>query len=79
MRDAFGGAFMIKLFLVFIAIYIGKEMTDYTYSELGYEFGGKDHSTIMHAYNDIEEKIKIDPSLKNKVKYLMDEVRKYKN
>ncbi len=63
----------------FIAIYIGKEMTDYTYSELGYEFGGKDHSTIMHAYNDIEEKIKIDPSLKNKVKYLMDEVRKYKN
>ena len=63
----------------FIAIYMGKEMTDYTYSELGYEFGGKDHSTIMHAYNDIEEKIKIDPSLKNRIKYLMDEVRKCKN
>ena len=63
----------------FIAIYIAKEMTEYTYSDLGYEFGGKDHSTIMHAYNDIESKIKTDPSLKNRIKFLMEEVRKCKN
>lgn len=63
----------------FIAIYIAKEMTEYTYSDLGYEFGGKDHSTIMHAYNEIADKIKTDPSLKQRIKFLMDEVRKCKN
>lgn len=62
-----------------IAIYISKEMTEYTYTEIGYEFGGKDHSTVMHAYNDVCEKIKIDTSLKSKIKHIMEEVKKFKN
>ena len=62
-----------------IAIYISKEMTEYTYTEIGYEFGGKDHSTVMHAYNDVCEKVKIDSSLKSKIKHIMEEVKKFKN
>ena len=38
-----------------IALYIAKEITEYTYSELGIEFGGRDHSTVMHSCEKIKE------------------------
>ena len=63
----------------FIALYIAREMTEYSFSELGNEFGGRDHSTIMNGYNKISEKIKSDPSLLKKIKILMEEVKKYNN
>lgn len=61
----------------FIALYIAREMTEYSFTELGNEFGGRDHSTIMNGYNKISEKIKSDPSLLKKIKILMEEVKKY--
>lgn len=63
----------------FIALYIAREMTEYSFTELGNEFGGRDHSTIMNGYNKISEKIKSDPSLLKKIKILMEEVKKYNN
>ena len=54
-------------------------MTEYSFTELGNEFGGRDHSTIMNGYNRISEKIKSDPSLLKKIKILMEEVKKYNN
>lgn len=60
-----------------IAIYIAKEMTEITYTELGSEFS-KDHSTIMHNYKAIEDKIKIDSNLDAKIKVLMREIKEYK-
>ena len=62
-----------------IAIYISRELTEISYSELGNEFGGKDHSTIMHAYNTISEKIKFDPSLESKIQLYIREIKEYKN
>lgn len=61
-----------------IAIYIAYNFTEYTFSDLGYEFGGRDHSSIMHAYNKIENSIKTDPSLKQKIDYLIKEIKDYK-
>ncbi len=61
-----------------IAIYISRELTEISYSELGNEFGGKDHSTIMHAYDKIAESIKIDPTLESKINILIREIKEYK-
>lgn len=63
----------------FIAIYIAHEMTEYAYTELGNEFGGRDHATIMNGYKKISEKIKSDPSLLKTIKNLMEKVKKYNN
>ena len=61
-----------------IAIYIARELTEISYSELGNEFGGKDHSTIMHAYDKIAESIKLDSSLESKINILIREIKEYK-
>ena len=61
-----------------IAIYIARELTEMAYTDLGNEFGGKDHSTIMSAYNKIAEQIKIDSSLESKIQLYIREIREYK-
>ena len=61
-----------------IAIYISRELTEIAYTELGNEFGGKDHSTIMSAYNKIAEQIKIDSSLESKIQLYIREIKEYK-
>ena len=61
-----------------VAIYIARELTEISYSELGNEFGGKDHSTIMHAYDKIAESIKLDSSLEAKISLLIREIKEFK-
>ncbi|MCQ2583143.1 MAG: chromosomal replication initiator protein DnaA [Treponema sp.] len=61
-----------------IAIYIAREITEISYTELGMEFGGKDHTTIMHAYEKIAEQIKFDPSLNSKIQLYIREIKDYK-
>lgn len=61
-----------------IAIYIARELTEMAYTDIGNEFGGKDHSTIMSAYNKIAEQIKIDSSLESKIQLYIREIKEYK-
>ena len=61
-----------------IAIYISRELTEISYTELGNEFGGKDHSTIMTAYKKIAEQIKIDSSLESRIQSYIREIKEYK-
>ena len=61
-----------------IAIYIARELTEIAYTELGNEFGGKDHSTIMTAYKKIAEQIKIDSTLESKIQLYIREIKEYK-
>ena len=61
-----------------IAIYISRELTEISYTELGREFGGKDHTTISYAYEKIAEQIKIDSSFESKIQLLIKEIREYK-
>ena len=46
-----------------IAMYIARELTEYSTTEIGSEFGGRDHTTVMHAIQKIEECLKSDPTL----------------
>ena len=61
-----------------IAIYIAREITEISFMELGNEFGGKDHTTMMHAYEKVKDLIKIDPSLNNKIQLYMREIKEHK-
>jgi len=47
-----------------IAMYLCKKFTKFSLPEIGREFGGKDHTTILYACNKIEKKLKIDNNLK---------------
>lgn len=46
-----------------IAMYLCRILTDETYPRIGLEFGGRDHSTVIHAYEKINEDIKNNEEL----------------
>lgn len=60
------------------AVYLCKEMTEFTLSEIGNEFGGRDHSTIMHSHEKIGDQVKFDPSVAAKIDALKRAVKDYK-
>ena len=47
-----------------IAIYLCRTLTDESFPKIGIQFGGRDHSTIMHSTNKIEEEMKNNPQFK---------------
>ncbi len=46
-----------------IAMYLSRELTPHSLSEIGAAFGGKDHTTIIHAYEKIEDLLVSDIAL----------------
>jgi chromosomal replication initiator protein len=59
-----------------IAMYITRQLTDYSLVQIGQYFGGKDHTTVMHAIDKIEKMIKADDKFKTTVDELMARVKK---
>ena len=57
-----------------VAMYISRELTDLSLPKVGEEFGGRDHSTVIHAVDKITEGIKEDINLKNTVDNLVKEI-----
>lgn len=53
-----------------IAMYLSRELTDNSLSQIGKEFGGKDHTTVLHAIDKIEKKLTTDPTLKDDIQHL---------
>jgi len=60
-----------------IAMYIARNMTDYSTTEIGYDFGGRDHTTVMHACQKIESLIQSDPSMDNTIQKLMRTIKEF--
>jgi chromosomal replication initiator protein len=46
-----------------IAMFLARELTSHSLSEIGANFGGKDHTTIIHAYDKIDELCQTDLTL----------------
>lgn len=61
-----------------IAMYISRKMTDYSTTEIGYEFGGRDHSTVMHACQRIEGQFQTDSTMDNVIQKLMRSINEYR-
>ena len=60
-----------------LAMYIGREMTDYSTTELGQEFGGRDHTTVMHSIEKIKGKLLTDPTLDSTIEILKRNIKEF--
>jgi chromosomal replication initiator protein len=61
-----------------LAMYIARELTEYSTTELGMEFGGRDHTTVMHSCQKIEEQMRSDSTLYSTVQILIRSIKDYK-
>ena len=53
-----------------VAIYLSRELTDLSLTSIGEAFGRRDHTTIIHSYTKIKNKIEKDKSFKDIIKNL---------
>ncbi len=58
-----------------VAMYLARELTQFSYPEIGSAFGGKDHSTVIYAAKKIEQKITADHSFKMLVDGVKESIR----
>lgn len=58
-----------------IAMYLCRELTDMSLPRIGEEFGGRDHTTVIHAYDKITNDLKADEDLHNKVTKMIQEIQ----
>lgn len=60
-----------------IAIYLCRELTEYSLDEIGEEFGGRDHSTVISSINNIEDRLKTgDLAISDIIKALTKQIGK---
>lgn len=50
-----------------IAMYLSRELTNSSLPKIGKEFGGKDHTTVIHAHEKIEKQLEYDSDLKEEL------------
>ena len=58
-----------------IAIYLTRTLTDYSLPMIGKFFGGRDHSTIIYAYEKIKKELEINETLKVAVEEITNRLR----
>ena len=58
-----------------IAMYLCRELTDLSLPKIGQEFGGRDHTTVMHAYRKIKDLMRERRSVYNQVTELTNRLR----
>lgn len=61
-----------------IAMYICRKLTEYSTTEIGREFGGRDHTTVMHSCEKIEQDILSDTTLDSTIQLLIRKIKDYK-
>lgn len=54
-----------------IAMFLSKKLTKSSLKTIGLHFGGRDHSTVIHAYNNIDQMVSDDNSTKD----IIDSIR----
>ena len=58
-----------------VAMYLCRQLANSSLPEIGNFFGGKDHSTVIHAIKTIEEKKEKDPDLKARIEALIKRLK----
>ena len=58
-----------------IAIYLSRELTDFSLPAIGEAFGGKDHTTILHSYTKIKNQREKDNGLKSTIESLVLKIK----
>ncbi|MDT8322474.1 MAG: chromosomal replication initiator protein DnaA [Bacteroidota bacterium] len=57
-----------------VAMFLSKNLTRASLKTIGLHFGGRDHSTIIHAYKTIEKAMEQDDSLRSHVEHLEKQI-----
>ncbi|MFQ5905402.1 MAG: chromosomal replication initiator protein DnaA [bacterium] len=58
-----------------IAMYLCRELTDLSLKEIGVRFGGKDHTTILHAHEKVKRVSAQDPQLRSALEKLIHTIQ----
>ncbi len=57
-----------------LAMYLCRELTDASYPEIGRQFGGKDHTTIIHACRQVTKAKETDQALQTTIETLKEHI-----
>ncbi len=60
-----------------IAMYLARQLTDYSLPEIGEYFGGRDHTTVMHAYNKVKTNLKEKKGLNELIDRVIDSIKAF--
>ncbi len=60
-----------------VAMYLSRELTSGSLPKIGEEFGGRDHTTVLHAYAKIKNAIKEDKEVNEALKNILKSLKKY--
>ena len=58
-----------------IAMYLSRQLTDSSLPKIGDEFGGRDHTTVIHAHEKISESLRKDPLLEKRVNEMIQRLQ----
>jgi len=58
-----------------IAMYLARELTDLSLPKIGDSFGGRDHTTVIHAHDKITEMLDKDAHLKREIENIKDQLK----
>jgi chromosomal replication initiator protein len=58
-----------------VGMYIAKTITNYSLKTIGLNFGGRDHSTVIHSINTIEKSKSLNKSLLNDIEYIIGSLK----
>ncbi|KSU81672.1 MULTISPECIES: chromosomal replication initiator protein DnaA [Fictibacillus] len=58
-----------------IAMYLARELTDNSLPKIGEEFGGRDHTTVLHAHEKISNLMVSDQQLQKSIKEIHDQLK----
>jgi chromosomal replication initiator protein len=57
-----------------VAMYLCRELTDHSLPAIARQFGGKDHTTVLHAHRKLKREIVVDPSTRELVDRLVRDI-----
>ena len=58
-----------------LAMYLARQLTSDSYADIGRGFGGKDHTTVLHAVNKIDALLQQDPKLRRTLDHIINTIR----
>ena len=56
-------------------MYLSRELTDFSLPKIGEEFGGRDHTTVIHAHEKISKLVDSDQAFQKKLQDIVEQLK----